>query len=95
MDYQRDKWNNQTYIKNGFVLPKKADHLIIYLVRLWTPQEILKRQHSSANIYSTIFLNTVMKICIISWLFLKETKGLYHFLAQEKNPFIMISLLFD
>lgn len=25
MDYQRDKWNNQTYTKHGFVLPQNVD----------------------------------------------------------------------
>lgn len=67
MDYQRDKWNNQTYNKHCFVLPKKADPFIIYLVRLHTSQEILKWQHISVNIYPTIlFWNTEMKTCVIS-----------------------------
>ena len=85
MDYQRDKWNNQTYIKNGFVLPKKADHLIIYLVRLCTLQEILKQQHISANIYSTIFLNTVMKICVISWYVFERNQGTISFLSTGEK----------
>lgn len=42
MDCQRGKRNHQTYIKHCFVLPGKAEPLIIYLIRLSTPQEILK-----------------------------------------------------
>jgi hypothetical protein len=33
---------HQTYSKHYFVFPGKADLLIIYLMRLCTPQEILK-----------------------------------------------------
>lgn len=93
MDYQRDKWNHQTYIKHCLVLPKKADPLIIYLLRLRTPQETLKWQHISANIYSSIlFLNTVVKIFVISWYTLGRNERIVPFLSMGENIFITYDL---
>lgn len=78
------------------MLPKKADSLIIYLVRLCIPQEILKWPHTSANIYSTIlFLTTVMKICVVSDYVPERNCWTVPFLsAGESEPFLVIFLLF-
>lgn len=95
MDYQRGKWNDQTYIKHSFVLPGKADPLIISFVRLSTFQEILKWQHISASIYSTIlFLIPEMKICVILWHSVGRNLCTVPFLSLGEDLFT-IALLFN
>lgn len=95
MDYQRGKWNNQTYIEHGFVLPEKADPLIIYFVRLGTFQEILKWQHISSSIYSKVlFLNPEMKIRVILCYSLGRNLCTVPFLSLGEDLFT-IFLLFS